>query len=123
MSFSYITFTLNDWIALGILIQVLTLPILWVLFYFLFNTLAGDTTRFRIVWIFGALVDIWVNVTWGTTLFAQKPHYTRLFLSARMDDLILNDSSWRCNRAIWIVSVFLAPYDKTGQHTTHGKTL
>lgn len=29
--------------------------ILWLLFYFLFNTLAGDTGKYRPVWILGVL--------------------------------------------------------------------
>lgn len=114
--------TLTDLLAIGVLLQTLTLPLLWLVFFFLFNTLSGDTTRFRVVWIFGVVLDIWVNVTWGTLLFWEIPHYTRLFLSARMDYLILNGEGWRKIRAVRIVGEFLAPYDKTGQHTTHGNT-
>ncbi len=96
------------------------LPLLWALFYLLFNTLAGDTARWRLVWLIGALVDVWVNVTWGTILFLQLPNVKRLFLSARMDDLIVHGSGWRQWLALQIVGRLLEPYDKTGQHTTYG---
>ena len=68
----------------------------------------------------GGIIDLWVNLTWGTLLFWQWPHYKRLLLSARMDDLIVNGSGWRKSLAIWVVRTFLQRLDKTGQHTTHG---
>ena len=71
----------------------------------------------------GALVDLFVNFTWGTVFFLQAPNINRGFLSARMDDLILHDYGWRCRLAIRIVGTLLEPYDMSvpKQHTTHGK--
>jgi hypothetical protein len=102
---------------------VLSIPasavLLWMLFYFLFNTLAGDTKRYQAVWFLGAIVDVYVNL-WASILFLQFPHYKCLFLSARMDDLIRNGTGWRKSLALWIVGTLLEPFDKSGQHTTYG---
>jgi hypothetical protein len=106
-----------------LIFTILSPLILWVLFYYLFNVLGGNDKRQIPVWIVGVLVDIYVNVTWGTLMFLQPPHYKRLFLSARMDDHIVNGSGWRFKLSLWIVAKLLAPYDKTGQHSTHGYTL
>jgi hypothetical protein len=104
-------------------IFLLSIPLsavtLWCLFYFLFNTIAGDTKRCQAVWVIGAIVDVYVNL-WASLLFLQFPHYKRLFLSARMDDLIKNGTGWRKSLALWIVGTLLEPYDKSHQHTTYG---
>lgn len=65
-------------------------------------------------------VDITINIVLGTVVFLQLPHYKRLTLSARMDDLIRNGSGWRKRFAIWFVGTLLQPFDQTGQHTTYG---
>lgn len=94
---------------------------LWVFFILLFNVLAGKTPWWSYpFWFVGAVIDIYVNL-WASVLFLQPPYYKRLFLSARMDDLILHDYGWRGRLAIQIVGRLLEPFDKTGQHTTHGK--
>lgn len=96
---------------------------MWLLYYFLFNTLKGDTTRFQAVWLVGALLDIFVNLTWGTLLFLQLPNVNRGFLSARMDDLIRNGTGWRKKLAVQLVGIFLEPYDlsEPKQHKTYGE--
>ena len=101
--------------------------ILWQLFYYLFNTRADMTmrqvppTKVYLFWlVVGYSIDYWVNLTWGTVLFWEWPNINRLTLSARMDNLIVNGSGWRKIRAVFIVGKFLQPFDKTGQHTTHG---
>jgi hypothetical protein len=71
--------------------------------------------------LIGWPLDVLVNLTWGTVLFLQWPHYQRLLLSPRMDDHILNGSGWRKELALFIVGTFLEPFDKTGQHSTYGK--
>lgn len=97
--------------------------LLWVFFFFLFNTLAGKTPKWSYpFWIVGALVDIYVNV-WASFLFLQAPDISRMFLSARMDDLIKHGDGWRKWLAVLIVGTLLEPFDKTGQHTTHGITV
>lgn len=73
-----------------------------------------------VLFIIGAPIDLWVNLTWGTLLFLQPPSPDRGFLSARMDDLIVHGFGWRQALAIQIVGRFLEPFDKTGQHTTYG---
>lgn len=70
--------------------------------------------------IVGYPLDVLVNIIYGTLLFWQWPHYKRLLLSPRMDDLILNGSGWRKAQALAIVGRFLEPFDATGQHSTHG---
>jgi len=101
--------------------------LLWPIYYLLFHTWAEATQgrARRGFWyyfwgVIGYVLDIIVNVTWGTVLFAQRPSLQRLLLSPRMDDLIRNGSGWRRVRAIFIVGEFLEPYDLTGQHTTYG---
>lgn len=102
--------------------------LLWPLFYYLFNIAADTTDRkappspiYLVALVVGYIIDFWVNLTWGTVLFVEWPYYTRLTLSARMDNLIVNGSGWRQRLAIQIVGRLLEPFDKTGQHTTHGK--
>jgi hypothetical protein len=94
--------------------------LLWAFFFLLFNTLAGKMPWWSYpLWIVGAAVDIYVNV-WASFLFLQAPDINRMFLSARLDNLIKNGTGWRRSLALWIVGVFLEPYDKTGQHSTYG---
>lgn len=66
-------------------------------------------------------VDVAFNLVFGTIGFLQLPHYKRLTLSARMDDLIRNGSGWRKRNALWFVKHLLQPFDTTGQHTTYGQ--
>jgi hypothetical protein len=101
--------------------------LLWPLFYYLFNIAADTTDRkvppspiYLVALVVGYIIDFWVNLTWGTALFFEWPNINRLTLSTRMDNLIVNGSGWRKIRAVFIVGKFLQPYDKTGQHTTHG---
>ena len=96
--------------------------VMWPLFYFLYNTLRGDVTRWQAVWIVGVLVDLYVNIFVGTLIFLQLPNINRGFLSARMDDLIRNGSGWRKALAIQIVGRLLEPYDLSvpKQHKTYG---
>jgi hypothetical protein len=96
---------------------------MWSLFYFLYNTLKGDTTRYQLVWIVGVVVDLYMNLTWGTLVFMQLPNVNRGFLSARMDDLILSGSGWRQKLAVHLVGVYLEPYDLSSpkQHRTYGE--
>ena len=102
--------------------------LLWVFFYLLFNRMPTYTSASSGPWYWwatavpGALIDLYVNFTWGTVLFVQPPDINRGFLSARMDDLIVNGSGWRQRLAIQIVGRLLEPYDLSvpKQHTTHG---
>jgi hypothetical protein len=96
---------------------------MWALFYFLYNTLKGDTTKFRPVWIVGVVLDLYVNFTWGTVLFLQPPSIHRGFLSARMDDHIRRGSGWRKRLAVYLVGYFLEPFDLSTpkQHRTYGE--
>ena len=104
------------------LIFLLISPILlWVFFYLLFNICEGVVSPITVpFWVIGALIDVFVNLTWGTVIFMQLPNIKRLFLSARMDDLIVNGSGYRKLLSIVIVGTLLEPYDLTGQHHTHG---
>lgn len=66
-------------------------------------------------------IDVLFNIVFGSIGFLQLPHYKRLTLSARMDDLIRNGSGWRKRNAIWFVKTLLEPFDTSGQHTTYGQ--
>ena len=74
-----------------------------------------------IVLLIGAIADLYVNLVWGTLLFLKLPNVNRVYLSARMDDLIKTGSGYRKWLAIQIVGRLLEPYDRTGQHTTYGQ--
>lgn len=99
---------------------------LWPFFLALFNIWPEFTMQksgpvfWWIALIFGGLIDLYVNLIWGTVLFLQWPDYRRLLLSARMDDLILNGAGWRQRLAVLIVGHLLEPFDRTGQHSTYG---
>jgi hypothetical protein len=95
---------------------------MWGLFYFLYNILAGDTSRFRFVWIIGVIYDIYVNVMWGTILCVQVPNIDRLFFSARLDYNILILGGYRQWISLKIVGYLLEPFDKSvpKQHKTYG---
>jgi hypothetical protein len=101
---------------------------LWAFFFVLFNTLAGKMSAWSYpLWIVGAVVDIYVNV-WASFLFLQAPDINRMFLSARMDEILKHGSTgpqwlqrWRLFLSIQIVGRFLEPFDKTGQHCTYGQ--
>lgn len=105
--------------------------LLWAFFWLLFNRMPAYTSASSGPWYWwatavpGALIDLYVNFTWGTVLFLQGPDINRGFLSARMDYLILHDFGWRGRLAIRIVGKLLEPYDLSvpKQHTTHGKTI
>lgn len=109
-----------------ILFTILSPAILWVFFYLLFNVWADQTKAqsysylYIIVGFVGIMVDVYVNL-WASALFMQLPASSRLLLSARLDDLILNGSGWRKYLAVFIVGTFIEPFDKTGQHTTYGQ--
>jgi hypothetical protein len=106
-----------------LLITCASLPVLWFLFLFLYGYLKGDTTRWQPVWVIGVLIDVYVNVIWGTIFFLQLPNPRRLLLSSRMDDLIVTDRGWRQWLAVQIVGRFLEPFDKSNpkQHNTYGE--
>ena len=98
--------------------------LLWVCFYLLFsNYLKANTIPWYVVGVIGAITDVFVNVVIGSIIFGQLPHYKRLFLSARMDDLILNGDGWRKTLALKIVGYLLEPFDKQvpKQHSTYGE--
>lgn len=96
--------------------------IMWPIFYFLYYHLSGDTTRYQFWWVIGVVLDLYINLTWGTVLFLQLPNINRGFLSARMDDLIRLGSGWRQALAVQIVGRLLEPYDRSEpkQHKTYG---
>ena len=102
---------------------------LWPMFFLLFNICAGEVNKTNLIaWLIGAFNDIWTNVFLGTVLFADAPNVNRLFLSARMDYIIVKGSNgpkWLQAYRLWlalrIVGILLAPYDKTKQHNTHGQ--
>ena len=101
--------------------------LLWPFFYLLFNVWSQQTISknfsvpYYVFGVIGVLLDFYVDIFWGTFLFLQWPNINRLTLSARMDDLILNDTGWKGDFATLIVGKLLEPFDKTGQHTTHGR--
>ena len=65
----------------------------------------------------GFLLDIAVNVTVGTVLFLELPHYKRLTLSARMSyHYQPGSTAWRSRLAHWFAANLLDPYDPSGQH-------
>jgi hypothetical protein len=123
---------LLTYIGLYILVSPL---LLWPCFYYLFHIepdmTTGKTAKSIPYYIIGIVVVILyftVDVTWGTLLFLQWPSIQRLMLSTRMDYIIVSGSSgppwlkaWRLWEALRIVGILLAPYDKTGQHSTHGQ--
>lgn len=104
--------------------------VLWVLYLAVMNLLrvhnAGKLGKFAYytampLLAVALIVDVFFNVVFGTIGFLQWPHYKRLTLSARMDDLILNGTGWRQRNAIWFVKNLLEPFDTSGMHTTYGK--
>lgn len=104
--------------------------LMWVMFYVLYNRLAGDTTRWQILWVVGVVLDIYVNVLWGTFLCLQLPNINRLFLSARLDNEIVRGSTgwawvvtYRRWLALQLVGRLLEPFDKSNpkQHNTYGE--
>ena len=100
-----------------------SLPIMWGLFYFLYNTLSGDTTKFRAVWIIGVIYDLYVNIMWGTFICGfQVPNINRLFFSARLDHNILKLTGYRQWISLKIVGYLLEPFDRSvpKQHNTYG---
>ena len=118
-----------QWLGLFTLVSPMLLwPHFWMLFSFWAEMTDGRKPKslpYYVVGISGIVLDLFVNATWGTVLFAQRPNVNRLLLSARMDDLIVNGSGWRQRLAIQIVGDLLEPYDLSipKQHTTHGKSL
>ena len=96
---------------------------MWVLFWFLYGVNKGNPLRYQPIWLVGAILDLYINLTWGTILFLQLPNPHRGFLSARMDDHIRNGSGWRKSLALVIVGKLLEPYDKAtpSQHSTYGQ--
>lgn len=104
--------------------------VLWVLYLAVMNLLrvhqAGKLSKlvYRLAMpllVIALTVDVLFNLVFGTIGFLQLPHYKRLTLSARMDDLIKNGSGWRKRNAIWFVAHLLEPFDTSGQHTTYGQ--
>lgn len=109
-------------------------PLLWAFglmyltwaFYLLFTALLrakreGTISRFSLILGYplvavGAILDILLNVTVGTILFLELPHYKRLFLTARMARLIREDYGWRGDVAAWICSRLLDSFDPSGKH-------
>lgn len=83
---------------------------------------AGRMTPFAKVFAYGIAVpgfilDIAVNVTIGTLLFLEPPHYKRLTLSARMSHHYeAGSTAWRSRLAHWFARNLLDPYDPSGQH-------
>ena len=124
--------TILQALALYILIAPL---LLWPCFYYLFHVepdmTTGKTAKsipYYVIGVIGVILDFTVDVTWGTLLFLQLPSIQRLMLSTRMDYIIVSGSSgpawlqaWRLWWALRIVGTVLAPFDKTGQHSTHGQ--
>ena len=106
--------------------------VLWVLFLAVMNlSRAREAGRlgpvaYRLALpliVVAVVVDVVFNLVFGTIGFLQLPHYRRLTLSARMDDLILNGSGWRKRLAVWFVANLLEPFDTTGGHSTHGEVV
>jgi hypothetical protein len=65
----------------------------------------------------GYILDIAVNVTIGSILFLEFPHYKRLTLSARMSYHFCDGGDkWRTRLACWFAKNLLDPYDPTGSH-------
>lgn len=128
---AYLTWTNLGWFTLAapVLLWLIFVPLYWILGREKTQGSISSSLRAIAIALFlvGAPIDVWVNLTWGTALFLQRPSLDRGFLSARMDYILKNGSTgwawvvrWRKWLAIQIVGRFLEPFDKTGQHTTYG---
>ena len=121
---AYLTWTNLGWFTLAapLLLWLIFVPLYWILGRE--KTQGSISSPLRAIaialFLLGAPIDVWVNLTWGTVLFLQPPSLDRGFLSARMDDLIRTGAGWRRALAVLVVGRFLEPFDKTGQHTTYG---
>ena len=107
-----------------------SLYVMWVLYLAVMNLqrvyLAGGLNKYvyalAVPMVIAAFtLDILLNVFIASFVFWQRPHYKRLTMSARMDDLIVNGDGWRKNRALFTVAYLLQPFDTSGQHTTYGQ--
>jgi len=122
---------MNIWFETWLRFHFLSVPLLWLGFILFFNQWAEQTSKWDLSVfnplqkILGAVfvaTDAYVDITWGTLLFWQKPSIKRLMLSSRMDDLIVNGSGWRRSIALQVVGRLLEPFDKSipKQHSTYG---
>jgi len=59
------------------------------------------------------IYDILFNITYGTIIFMEWPHYERLTLTARMKHIILTQrDTWRFKIAKAICRYLVEPWDK-----------
>lgn len=112
--------------ALAVLYALGSVYLLWVLFLGVMNlarvNAAGQLgpVAYVLAWPLLAVavtLDILVNVVIGTLIWLEWPHYSRLTLSARLDNLIKHGTGWRQRMAWWTVKTLLEPFDTTGGHS------
>jgi hypothetical protein len=117
---------LPDWLVIAILSPIAVMYILWIFYLAIMNLKsakdAGTMTKVAYslalpMLVAGYILDIVVNVTIGTLLFLDFPHYKRLTLSARMSYLYEPGSTaWRSKLSEWFARNLLNNYDPSGQH-------
>lgn len=66
----------------------------------------------------GLLLDVLYNVTWGSLMFLQWPHWSRLTLTARLKYLQRGGGRWKWqgDLADFVCTKMLDPYDPRGKH-------
>ena len=78
------------------------------------NKYTGIKKYFTYVWVgFFILSDILFDVTYGTIVFMELPHYERLTLTARLRHIIQTRSkdSWRWKLAVFFCYHLIEPWD------------
>lgn len=63
-----------------------------------------------IVAVTGWVLDVLYNIVWGSVIFLQLPHYSRLTFTARLK-YNKTRPGWRNRLAIWFCETLLNPYD------------
>ena len=70
----------------------------------------APATVFTLLFIVG---DVIFNVTYGSIVFLQLPHYKRLTLTERLKyNLVVYSDSWRGKLSYWICRRLVEPWDQ-----------
>lgn len=65
----------------------------------------------------GVILDALVNITIGSIIFLEFPHYKRLLLTARLSyHYEPGSDNWRSKLAEWFARNLLNTYDPSGKH-------
>jgi len=64
----------------------------------------------------GLIFDVILNITVGSVLFLEWPHYKRLLLTARLSHHVSEGRGWRFRLAHWICAHLLDQFDPNGGH-------